>query len=76
MLDPILTKTVVSIPPALTFGVQIVLGVLVGPVGLAMATPLVGALAGLVKRLYIEEVLGDRQTGAGAGGHDHLEPGV
>ena len=59
VLDPILTKTVVAIPPALTFGTQVVLGILVGPVGLAVATPLVAALVVLVRRLYIEDVLGD-----------------
>lgn len=57
VLDPILTKTVISIPPALTFGVQVLLGVLVGPVGLAVATPLVAALLVLVRELYVEDAL-------------------
>ena len=60
VLDPILTKTMVAIPPALTFGAQVVLGVLVGPVGLAVATPLVAAVVILVRRLYIEDVLEGR----------------
>lgn len=60
VLDPILTKAMVSIPPALTFGVQVLLGVLVGPVGLAVATPLVAALLVLVKRLYVEDALEGR----------------
>lgn len=59
VLDPILTKKIVSIPPALTFGVQVALGVVVGPVGLAVATPLVAAAVVLVRRLYVEDVLGD-----------------
>lgn len=59
VLDPILTKKIVSIPPALTFGVQVALGVVVGPVGLAVATPLVAALVVLVRRLYVEDALGD-----------------
>lgn len=60
VLDPVLTKKIVSIPPALTFGVQIMLGVVVGPIGLAVATPLVAAGVVLVRRLYVEDVLGDR----------------
>ena len=62
--DPILTQTIVSIPPALTFGTQLVLGVLVGPVGLAVATPLVAALVVLVGRLYVEAVLRGTDRGA------------
>jgi predicted PurR-regulated permease PerM len=59
VLDPLLTKEIVAIPPALTFGSQILLGVLVGPIGLAVATPLTAAAVVLVKRLYVEDVLGN-----------------
>lgn len=65
VLDPILTRTVVAMPPALTFSAQVLLGVLVGPVGLAIATPLVAVLTVLVRRLHVEDVLGDRDE-AGA----------
>lgn len=38
---------------------QIILGTLVGPVGLAIATPLVAASVVIVRMLYVEDVLGD-----------------
>jgi predicted PurR-regulated permease PerM len=50
----------VAIPPALTFGVQVALGVLAGPIGLAVATPLTAAGVVLMRQLYVEDVLGDR----------------
>ena len=65
VLDPILTKKVVSLPPALTFGAQIVLGVLTGPIGVAVATPLVAGVVVLVERLYVQDALGE---GGGSSG--------
>ena len=49
-----------KIPPGLTLTTQIVLGMLVGPIGLAVATPLAAASVVLVRMLYVEDVLGDR----------------
>lgn len=59
VLDPLLDKKIVAIPPGLTLTTQVVLGILVGPVGLAVATPLAAASVVLVRLLYIEDVLGD-----------------
>lgn len=60
LLDPLLDRKIVAIPPGLTLTTQIVLGMLVGPIGLAVATPLAAASVVLVRMLYVEDVLGDR----------------
>lgn len=59
VLDPILDKKIVALPPGLTLTMQIVLGLLLGAVGLAVATPLTAAGVVLIRRLYVEDVLGD-----------------
>jgi predicted PurR-regulated permease PerM len=59
VLEPVLAKKVVDLPPALTLTMQIVMGVLLGAVGLAVATPLTAAGVVLIRRLYVEDVLGD-----------------
>ncbi len=63
MLDPLLDRKIIALPPGLTLTMQIVLGVLVGPVGLAVATPMTAAGVVLTRMLYVEDVLGDRGSG-------------
>ena len=41
---------------------QVLFGVLAGGFGLLLATPLTAAALVLVKRLYIEDTLGDHQS--------------
>jgi len=50
----------VELPPAVTILAQLLLGLLAGVLGLAMATPLTAAAITLVRMLYVEDVLGDR----------------
>lgn len=59
LLTPLIEQRNVGLPPVLSVAVQVLLGVLVGVIGLTMAAPL--ALVGmiLVKRLYVEDTLGD-----------------
>lgn len=64
VLDPLLDRKIVSLPPGLTLMMQVALGMLVGPVGLAVATPLTAAGVVLVRMLYVEDVLGDRERGS------------
>lgn len=64
LLDPLLDKKIVAIPPGLTLTTQIALGMLVGPIGLAVATPLAAAGVVLVRMLYVEDVLGDPRPDA------------
>jgi predicted PurR-regulated permease PerM len=59
VLTPLIEQRSVKLPPALTVGAQVVLGVLVGALGVVFATPLTAVLVVLVGKLYIEDTLGD-----------------
>ena len=43
---------------------QVLLGVLLGGLGLALATPIVAATVVVTRALYVEDVLGDRESPA------------
>lgn len=60
VLDPIIDRKTVYLPPALTVVAQLVLAVFAGIVGVALATPLTAALVVLVTMLYVQDVLGRR----------------
>lgn len=60
LITPAIERRTVSLPPALTIAVQLVLSVFVGGLGLVLATPLVAAGIVLVQMLYIEDILGER----------------
>ena len=59
VLTPLIQRKVVDLPPALGIIAQILLGILVGPVGLMLAWPLAAVIVLAVKMLYVEDVLGD-----------------
>jgi predicted PurR-regulated permease PerM len=59
VLTPNVQRRSVSLPPALTIAAQVLLGVLVGALGVTLATPLAAAGMVVVNRLYVEEVLED-----------------
>jgi predicted PurR-regulated permease PerM len=59
---PLIEQRTVSLPPAATLTAQVLMGLLFGPLGLMMATPIVAVVTVLVYRLYIEDTLHD--TGA------------
>jgi predicted PurR-regulated permease PerM len=70
-VTPLIQRRTVSMPPALTIMSQIVLGVLVGGIGVAVATPLTAAAMTMVRMLYVEDLLerdapAERTTAAGA----------
>ena len=52
LITPIIQQRTVALPPALTLGTQLVLGVLAGAAGLALATPLTAMGLVLVRELY------------------------
>jgi predicted PurR-regulated permease PerM len=56
-VTPLIQRRTVSMPPALTIMSQIVLGVLVGGIGVAVATPLTAAAMTIVRMLYVEDLL-------------------
>jgi predicted PurR-regulated permease PerM len=60
VLTPFIQKRALDIPPATIFAGQILLGVLFGLWGLALALPLMAVAKVLLDRLYVEDGLGER----------------
>lgn len=54
VLTPMIQRRAVSVPPALLFSAQIVLGVLFGAYGLALATPLAAITRIFLLRLFVQ----------------------
>ena len=59
LLTPLIQQRTVSLAPALTIAAQVLFGVLAGTMGLLLATPITAATLVLVRKLYLEDVLGD-----------------
>ena len=59
VLTPFVQKRALDIPPATLFAGQILLGVLFGLWGVALALPLMAIAKVLLDRLYIEDTLGE-----------------
>ena len=82
VVTPMIERRTVELPPALTIIAQLALGILLGAVGLILATPLVAVIMVLVQMVYIQDVLGDRDVEAeekdlgeeGAGKQAEFEP--
>lgn len=66
LLIPLVQKHSVSLPPALTVFTLTLLGTLFGFLGLFLAMPLTATAVLLVKRFYIEDVLGDTDYDSGS----------
>jgi predicted PurR-regulated permease PerM len=60
LITPLIQQQMVKIPPALTIVAQVILVLLLGALGLLIASPLVAVLVVVVRMLYVEDVLGDR----------------
>jgi predicted PurR-regulated permease PerM len=60
LVTPFIERKTVEIPPALTIVFQLALAVLVGGLGLVLATPLLAVIIVLVQMVYVEDILGDR----------------
>jgi predicted PurR-regulated permease PerM len=63
ILVPLVQRWAVHLPLALTLSAQVVLGFLAGFIGLLFATLLVAAGLVLVRMIYVEDILGDRESG-------------
>jgi predicted PurR-regulated permease PerM len=59
LLAPMLASQIVTIPPVLMLGSQLVFALVGGLLGVAMAVPIAVVVMVWVKLLYIEDVLGD-----------------
>jgi predicted PurR-regulated permease PerM len=62
LLIPIIQKRAASLPPVLTLIAMVLFGSAFGFMGVLLATPLLAVIMVLVKKLYIEDVLGDKET--------------
>ncbi|WP_405404047.1 AI-2E family transporter [Paracoccus sp. Ld10] len=60
VLMPMIQKYAVKLPPALTILAIVAVGSLFGLVAVILATPLLIVVLHLVRRIYVEDVLGDR----------------
>lgn len=63
LITPMVLQYEVTLPPALTIFAQLLMAVLIGPIGMVMAAPLTAAVMVLVQKLYIHETLGDPKPG-------------
>lgn len=62
LLDPVIDRKTIYLPPALTVLAQLAMAVIAGLVGVALATPLAAVVAVTTRKLYVEGVLGDREA--------------
>lgn len=62
LVTPMIERRTVELPPVLTIVSQLALAILFGAVGLILATPILAVMMVLVQTLYIEDVLGDKDT--------------
>ncbi len=58
LITPLVQRRAVEMPPALTILSQILMGVLLGPLGVILAAPLTAAAIVVIKMLYVEDTLG------------------
>ena len=62
VVTPMIERRTVELPPVLTITSQLALTILFGAVGLILATPILAVVMVLIQTLYIQDVLGDRET--------------
>jgi predicted PurR-regulated permease PerM len=65
VITPFFQQRAVELPPALIVVSQVVFALLLGPIGLVLATPILAVAMVVVRMVYIEDVLGDRTAEAG-----------
>ena len=62
VLTPLIDRTTVKLPPALTLTAMVVAALLFGWLGLLLAAPAAAALMVLVQMVYVEDILGERDA--------------
>lgn len=62
IITPNIHARIISMPPVLIIAAQVLLSTMVGLVGVILAMPIVAVSMVLVRRLYIEDVLGDHDN--------------
>lgn len=73
-LTPLIQMRVVSMPPALLIGFQLLMGLSAGIIGLFMATPLLVTIVVLIQAVYLRDVLDEDIALIGGGDGDDDEP--
>lgn len=58
LITPLVQRRTVAMPPALTILSQVLLGLLLGPLGLVLAAPMTAAALVVIKMLYVQDTLG------------------
>jgi predicted PurR-regulated permease PerM len=62
VLSPLVQHRAVYLPPAVVLFSQVLMGVIIGALGVAVATPLAAAVLVAINMLYVEDVLGDKSA--------------
>lgn len=62
IVTPWIERQTVELPPALTITSQLILALLIGGLGLVLATPILAIIMVLIQMIYLEDVLGDKNT--------------
>jgi predicted PurR-regulated permease PerM len=62
VVTPLIERETIELPPALTITFQLTLGIMIGGLGLVLATPMLAMILVIVQMVYIEDILGDRET--------------
>jgi predicted PurR-regulated permease PerM len=60
VVTPFIEKRTVELEPGMTMVFQLVMAVLVGTIGLIVATPLLAIIVVIVQMVYVEDILGDK----------------
>jgi len=60
VVQPVVQRRAVDLPPALTLFALVAFGVLFGPLGVVFATPLAVVALVSVKQLYVSDILGEK----------------
>jgi predicted PurR-regulated permease PerM len=68
LITPLVQQKAVSVPPVLVIVVQVLMGLLVGIVGVAIATPLAAVGLQLIRDLYVREKPHESPRGRTPGG--------
>jgi predicted PurR-regulated permease PerM len=58
LITPLVQRKAVRLPPALTILSQVLMGLLLGPLGVILAAPLTAATIVAIQMLYVEDTLG------------------
>jgi predicted PurR-regulated permease PerM len=62
VITPFFQQRAVELPPALIVIAQVLFAMLLGPLGLILATPMLAATLVLLRMVYVEDILGDRSS--------------